>query len=325
LRLSTQSCWEHMIKISYEKNPDAKPVPFGCKNCTEKSGGNSGARNTVVNSLLMLLSTKIYQLYCEEVMHGREKFLDMAYRQWEWFSSWFKLKEFSYLIHFNEDDTAALVPERPTAFFNGSDYQNLDHPVSMQGWIWSGDQGLLVGAFRELLAIKSDLIQYLKQSQPELALDADLFEKELLQYIWKIGNGIQKALIGKEDGIIREAPFDLNFGSMYGMDYLAGRGILVRFMGIKELEDLAGIDISSNIFATVSAIWAERYSNLDQFSARFTSEENDLAYIQQFEKLMGYGEQAMGWELDDCDMKDSVCQSIGMDFLRAAILLAKPS
>lgn len=113
LQLSTSSCWEYMINIAYDSKPDSKPVLNGCRN---SSFEQFGVKNTVANALLFLLSTRLYRLYCQEGLPDRDRFLDMAYKQWVWFFSWFELKEYAYLKPINGID-AALVQERPAAFF----------------------------------------------------------------------------------------------------------------------------------------------------------------------------------------------------------------
>ena len=64
------------------------------------------------------------------------------------------------------------------------------------------------------------------------------FENQIRSLIKMIGNGIKDALIGDKDDIIREAPCLSSFGPNHGNDYLAGRGILMRYLGSDEVKAL---------------------------------------------------------------------------------------
>lgn len=77
-------------------------------------------------------------------------FLVTAYNQWIWFSEWFELNQCNYLKHFNGDNEAALVCERPLDFREGSSYKDMSHPDGAHNWVWSGDNGLLIGGFKIL-------------------------------------------------------------------------------------------------------------------------------------------------------------------------------
>lgn len=318
LTLSTDLCWEYKKNTAYDHTPDARPVPHGCRN-GDANGRSRGVKNTVTNVLLFLLSSRIYRLFQAEGLSGGDKFLDMAYRQWVWFSAWFGLGEYAYLKAFG--DEAALVQERPMAVFEGSDYQDTTHPPWAEGWVWTGDQGMLVGALTDLIAVKDQLADTLARTRPDAAFDPARFDREAHGIIRRIGRGVQQALVGATDGLLREAPCLSSFGPRHGNDYLAGRGILLRYLGAPEEQALLGVDLSASVSATAEAIWATRDPSTNQFQPEYTAEQDDRAYIGQFRQLWGLADDVVRWELSAMhpQNRDGVCQAVGMDLLGAAI------
>lgn len=320
LKLSTDLCWEYKMKTAYDHTTTANPVPHGCRN-GDANGISIGVKNTVTNVLLFLLSSRIYRLTLAENIDDNEKYSDMAYRQWLWFEAWFKLDKYEYLKKISP--SGALVQERPMAIFEGSDYQEIIHPPWAEGWIWTGDQGMLVGALTDMLAVKNELAAWYAKNHPDSRFDILSFEKKIHSYIKLISNGVQAALISYTDGIIREAPCASSFGPNHGNDYLAGRGIMMRYLGANEEKALLGVDLSDNIKATAEAIWQTRDAANNQFQPEFTSLENDKLYIDQFRKLWGIADDVRKWDIKKMkeQNKYGVCQSIGLDALGAAIKL----
>jgi hypothetical protein len=318
LKLSTDLCWEYKKNTAYDHTSTANPVPHGCRN-GDANGNSLGVKNTVTNVLLFLLSSRISRLTIEENMHKNDKYLDMAYRQWLWFDAWFKLEEYEYLKKISP--TAALVQERPMAFFEGSDYQEKVHPPWAEGWVWTGDQGMLLGALTDMLAIRKELSTWISANNIDPSFDISVFEKRMHSLIELIGNGIKTALISDKDNIIREAPCLSSFGPVHGNDYLAGRGIMMRYLGAHDVQALLGTDLSDNISATLDAIWQTRDKTNNQFQPEFTSRENDRLYIEQFRQLWGLADEVYIWDLKKMKEKNrfGVCQSIGLDALGAAI------
>jgi hypothetical protein len=320
LKLSTDLCWEYKKNTAYDHSTTAQPVPHGCRN-GDANGKSRGVKNTVTNVLLFLLSSRIYRVTLAEKLPGNGKYLDMAYRQWLWFESWFKLDEYKYLKKISP--TAALVQERPMAFFESSDYTEKIHPPWAEGWVWTGDQGMLVGALTDMLAVKDELAAWLDKSGIDPKFEVDDFEKIIRSRINQIGNGVKTSMVSDADGIIREAPCLSSFGPVHGNDYLAGRGIMMRYLGANEERSLLGVDLSENILATTQAIWNTRDTSNNQFQPEFTSAENDQLYIEQFRKLWGLADDVRTWDL--LKMKEQnkygVCQSVGLDALGATIRL----
>jgi hypothetical protein len=319
-KLSTDLCWEYKKKTAYDHSTDALPVAHGCRN-GDANGQSLGVKNTVTNVLLFLLSSRIYRVSLAENLGDNEKYLEMAYRQWVWFEEWFKLDEFEYLKSISE--SAALVQERPMAFVEGSTYTDEIHPPWAEGWVWTGDQGMLVGALTDMLAVKDELESWLAKTQPETIFNKANFEEQLRHLIALIGNGVKTALVFVGDNIIREAPCNSSFGPNHGNDYLAGRGIMMRYLGDDEERNLIGVDLSENIKATAQAIWETRDTSNNQFHPEFTSEANDKIYIEQFRNQWGLADDIRVWDLEKMKVqnKQGVCQSVGMDMLGAAIKL----
>jgi hypothetical protein len=230
----------------------------------------------------------------------------MAYHQWLWFSKWFECKDNEYLKCFK--DNAALVGERPLA--TGSDYQNMSHPTWSEGWVWTGDQGLLIGGLLDLLTLKDNLTEYLNPN----------FDTEVRQIIQKLVRGVQEALIGKGDGIFHEPPC-LSSYSTYANEYRGGRGILVRYMGVQDIKNLLGVDFTANILQTIKAIWSTRDNDSNQFQPEFATDPQSAEYFMQFKNLLGYSDDVTGWNIDSNDTKvnDAITQAVGLDFLGAAL------
>lgn len=322
LDLSTNLCWEYKKKTAYDATIYAMPVPHGCRN-GDANGASLGVKNTVTNVLLFLLSSRIYRLSLERYIGDNEKYIEMAYRQWIWFDSWFKLEKYEYLrkIH----SAGSLVQERPMAIFKGSDYMNKEHPFWAKGWVWTGDQAMVVAALTDMYLIRKQLAAWISKNNIDANFNVVDFEKRLLYLIKEIGKGIQTAFVGVDDGIIREAPCLSSFGPAHGNDYLAGRGILMRYVGAKEVKELLEVDLSNNIKATANAIWQSRNKENDQFKAEFTSVENDKYYIKGFKKKWGYADDVYKWNLKKMKEKNKfgVCQSIGLDALGAALRIYK--
>ncbi|WP_031442323.1 glycoside hydrolase family 76 protein [Arenibacter algicola] len=321
LKLSTDLCWEYKRKTAYDHTDAARPVLHGCRN-GDANGDSLGVKNTVTNVLLFLLSSRIYRLSLKGNIEDNEKYLDMAYRQWVWFNEWFNLEEYQYLKQLST--SGALVQERPMAFFEGSSYQEKTHPTWAEGWVWTGDQGMLVAALTDMLAIKNELSTYLTTKSIDPSFDVKAYESRLKGIIQSIGKGVKNAMVANVDGIIREAPCQTSFGPEHGRDYLAGRGIMMRYLGSDEERRLIGVDLTENIQKTLAAIWSTRNLSTNQFQPEFTSLENDKLYVKQFRNLWGLADEVYQWDIESMKEKNKngVCQSIGLDVIGAMIKLA---
>ncbi len=318
LKLSVDLCWEYKKNTAYDQTSDAKPVPHGCRN-GDANGQSLGVKNTVTNVLLFLLSTRIYRLTSDDGITGNEKYLEMAWRQWRWFEHWFGLTEYEYLKMITP--TSGLVQERPMAFFEGSGYTDKTHPTWCEGWVWSGDQGMLLQALTDLLAMKDELAAWHSDKRLEPELELNKFEDRLQELIQIIGRGIKEALVGRTDGIIHEAPFKCSFGPEHGRDYLAGRGIMMRYLGNREVNQLLNVDFNENINATLEALWRTRDSTNNQLQAEYTSAANDAVYIKRFREIWGSADDIRIWETPYKEEKQMVCQSIGLDALGSVLKL----
>ncbi len=312
LKLSTDLCWEYKKTTAYDLSDGAIPVMHGCRN-GDANGASRGVKNTVTNSLLFRLSSRIYRLSLTEDIADPDKYLDMAYRQWLWFDEWFRLDEYEYLK--KVPPAGALVQERPMAMIEGSDYFLKEHPLWAEGWVWTGDQGMLLAAITDMYLIREQLGEWLIKNKIDEDFDVQAFGERTRSLVSMIGHGVQSALVGQLDGIIREAPCESSFGPHFGRDYIAGRGILMRYLGEKEVQSLMGVDLSGNIRATADAIWQTRDPVNNQFMAEFTTRANDSLYINQFRNLWGLADQVYQWDIPKMlePEKIAVCQAIGLD------------
>lgn len=318
-QLSTEFCWKQMKDHAYDFSTTAKPVPHGCSNGDAK-GIHKGVKNTVTNALFFLLSTRIYRLTLEEKTEDNEKYLETAYSQWIWFDSWFQLNQYEYLK--KTASGAALVQERPTAFFEGSSYTDVTHPTWYKGWVWTGDQGMLLAALADMLAIKNNLAEWLAKNKKDTNFNVDAFAIKVNAYSALIARGIKTTLISENDNIIREAPLVGNMGPEFGSDYLAGRGIMMRYLGALN-KGTIGANFKTSIKATANAIWETRDISNNQFKAEYTNAENDKLFINQFRKEWGTADDILKWDIENTNLEQrlGVCQSIGLDALGATIRL----
>ncbi len=317
--MSDELCWKQKRDAAYDHTPDALPVPHGCRN-GDANGQSLGVKNTVTNVLLFLLSSRIYRLARAENRKDREKYLEMAYAQWLWFTEWFKLEEYEFLKQLSTE--GALVQERPMAEFEGSGYTDKIHPPWAEGWVWTGDQGMLVAAISDMIAVKDDLAAYIAKHELDPGFDVNLFEEKANGIIHSIGKGVENALVADVDGIIREAPCLSSFGHAHGRDYVAGRGIMMRYLGSEEEKSRLGVNLNQAVINSVEAIWASRNTENNQFQPEYTSEQNDQIYVQQFRQLWGLADDVHTWDLSSMveKNKNAVCQAVGMDMIGAAIL-----
>jgi hypothetical protein len=172
-----------------------------------------------------------------------------------------------------------------------------------------------------MLAFKNELNEWIKTNDINPDFEIDTFETRIQFLIQLIGNGVKSALTGSTDNIIREAPCLSSFGPNHGNDYLAGRGILMRYFGADEEKTLLNIDFKKNIFATVEAIWQTRDTSNNQFQPEFTTHDDDKIFIDNFKELWGLADDVYTWDIKKMkeQNKFGVCQSIGLDALGAAI------
>jgi hypothetical protein len=183
---------------------------------------------------------------------------------------------------------------------------------------------MLVGALTDMFSVRNELEAWIARKNIDPDFDPLAFEEKIRALIKLLGNGVKMALISDKDGIIREAPCFSSFGPNHGNDYLAGRGIMMRYLGAKEEKALLGVDLSENIMATADAIWQTRDTAKNQFQPEFTTLENDKLYIEQFRKLWGLADNIHEWDIKKMkeQNRQGVCQSIGFDALGAAIKLS---
>jgi hypothetical protein len=317
LELSKDLCWKQQKDHAYDASNSARPVPHGCSNGDAK-GRDKGVKNTVTNVLVFLLSVKIFRLLLSTQDADKDKYLDMAYRQWQWFDRWFRLPQYEYLK--NTSPGGALVNERPTAFFDGSDYTSTTHPTWEKGWLWTGDQGMLLAALTEMSSIKDNLATWIAENKIDPNFHADEFAASIHKYISLLGRGIETTLFSEKDNIVREAPFKASMGPEFGNDYLPGRGIMLRYLGALD-KKITGIDFTKHIEATAEAIWMTRDVKENQVLAEFTSPENDRLFIDQFRRNWGMADEIMKWQIANMNpqQKFAVCQSIGLDALGALV------
>jgi hypothetical protein len=300
LGIAEQS-WNKMY-TGYDKTDDARPVPHGCGNA---GGGDPGTKNTVTNANLFVLSLRLYDALKESDKPLADPYLDMAFRQFVWFRSWFE-PAYGYLRII--PGSGGLVQERPIA---PPSYERKDRPQWEPGWTWAGDQGLVLGALSGLYGIKDDLGGV---DRGELAA----VQADVPAWVGTIAKGIGALLFGPADNVLREAPFDSAFVDD-PKDYVCGRGVLLRYLAQPETRSLVGNAFDTGIVATAQAVWSSRDTK-NQFGARWNP-AGDQGFNDRFATLWGFGDAGVAWPYgpEPGPPVDGVLQAAGLDALGAAL------
>ncbi|HEX7313734.1 MAG TPA: glycoside hydrolase family 76 protein [Pyrinomonadaceae bacterium] len=317
-----ERCWEQMREVGYDATDKARPVPHGCGNISPQrkiTEGGYGTKNTVTNTNLLVLSLRLYNAVKGTDPTRAARYLSMAYAQYQWFSTWFLDK------YQSEDDgyylrllpgPNALIHERPVA---KPDYLNKDFPTWEPGWVWTGDQGLLMAGLAELLPVRDDLLAWTSQNQvPDF--DPGEFENSIRDVLLALTEGIM--ILFSPDNVLREPPFSSSFGSAYGLDYVGGRGVLLRYVSEKSVQQVWGRRFHPpSIAATAEAVWNSRDSE-NQFGALW-NKANDGAFNKMFVNWWGSGDSnAIVWDFGinpPLDKVHGVLQGLGLDALTAAM------
>ncbi len=243
----------------------------------------------------------------------------MAYAQWIWFTEWFALDEYAYLKKLSTE--GALVQERPMAEFEGSGYTEKIHPPWAEGWVWTGDQGMLVAAISDMIAVKDELAGFIAGMSWIRPLMWIHLKEEATAIILTIGKGVKTH---------ESLMWMVSFGRLPVYRALAmhtdaitwpGRGIMMRYLGSEDIKPRLGVNLDQAVLLSTEAIWATRDIESNQFKPEYTSAENDEIFVEQFCKLWGLADNVHTWDLTTMveKNKNAVCQAVGMDMLGAAI------
>jgi len=299
-----KKCWDTMCRTGYDSSDTARPVPYGCGN---GSDGDPGTKNTVTNANLFVLSLRLYAALKPSGGEVADKYLDLAYRQYVWFKAWFE-SDYGYLRFV--PGGFALVQERPMAL---PDYHEEFRPTWEPGWMWTADQGLVLGALAGLHQLADDV------PSVEPGVDPASLRGDLETWIDTIVKGLGPLLLDSPDGVLREAPFNSSFGDD-PKDYVCGRGVLVRYLVQPEVHAFVGNQFDTQIGATAEAVWNARDTDTRQFAAAWNS-ANDPAFNDQFAKLWGNGDVWVTWPYDanPDPPVNGILQAAGLDVIGAAI------
>lgn len=304
-------CWNQMKATGYDSTISATPVPHGCGNVSperKKSGGGFGTKNTVTNANLLLLSLQLYFLDREA------QYKEMVASQLAWFAAWFSkpyasLDDGPYLRTL--PGPLSLIHERPLA---EKSYVQKDFPDWERGWVWTGDQGLMLMALAQVVSTGLEVP----------GVDATVFRNVFVA----MTAGVETLMFGGDDKVLREPPFDSSFASNYAPDYVGGRGVLLRYVSEPVVQNVLGRPVArAGVLATAQAVWNSRDKGPDPNHdlAQFTPLWNaagDAAYNRKFVNVWGDGEADITeWELVPANYY-GVLQANGLDALTAAIRLA---
>jgi hypothetical protein len=332
-----QTSWLRLVGTGYDLATEAKPVPHGCKNSTASADANAnpmGTKNTVTNAGLFLLSLRLYNALknaTPQQTAAAQGYLKMAYAQYRWFSQWFTepspaTYQYLKLVDFGSGVKGGLVNERPQP----GTYNPTDNPTYEEGWVWSGDQGLVLAALAGMLQIKDELADYV-QDHVDPNFNQQKFQQDVIAAIGQIATGTQKLLFGV-DGIVREAPFlvsmgyDEEKGYVFSQDYAGGRGVLLRCLALPEVKKALphGVSFDDNLKKTANAVCASLGpSPTYQVSTTLGVGQPDTAFQTHFKQLWKLGDVGVSWTFPQGPGDvDVVLQAVGLDVLGAAIPLA---
>lgn len=305
LRGIAAKCWENMIAYGYDAGGTARPVPHGFAN-RSGDGTNEGTKNTVTNANFLVLTLMLYNVTSDT------KYLARGYDEYRWFEAWWSLKPeagyLPYLKYMNGED-AAMVLERPHA---KPDYDATGDPPWEEGWLWSGDQGLLLEALSLLLYDKDDIKKYVDPN-----LDPSRFEAEVRGRMEVIGRGARGFLFGPTDHVLREAPFRVAFGPAFSKDYSGGRGVLLRYLA--RLNSSLWNLFTEPLMATAEDVCRTQDGD-GQFQANWTPADD--GFNAWFKDVWGFADVDSrwgDWGGADRGVVEGVIQAAGLDALGAAI------
>jgi hypothetical protein len=327
-----QTCWLRLVGTGYDLATEATPVPHGCTNSTASAAANAnpmGTKNTVTNAGLFLLSLRLYNALknaTPQQTAAAQGYLKMAYAQYRWFSQWFKEPNpatypYLKLVDFGSGVKGALVNERPQP----GTYNPIYNPTYEDGWVWSGDQGLVLAALAGMLQIQDELSAYV-QHHIDPSFEQAAFQHDVITAIGQIATGTQKLLFGV-DGIVREAPFRASMGYGYSTDYASGRGVLLRCLALPEVKAALpqGVSFDNNLKKTANAVCASLGpSPMYQVSANLGVGQDDRTFQGQFKQLWKFGDVGVTWTFpqEQQALVNVILQAVGLDVLGAAIPLA---
>ena len=285
--------WHNMFQYGWDAvsgTNAAKPVPHGSRN-RDRNPNNPGTKNTVTNATFLRLSVLLYSLTSEQV------FLDMARQQYRWFEAWFEMSKLGYLQP-PSFGAGVLIQERP---MSKPDYDRESDPTWEQGWVWTGDQGLMLAALPEYSRIVPD-------TGPG---PMDIF--------WRIGQGVQSILFDSSN-VLQEAPFHSSFDEAFATDYVGGRGVLMRHLASHAVRK--SFDFEQKIVATADAAW-QSCDAANQF-AQDWNPAGKAAFAKSYENRMFWSDGALDWQFDPKTIA-GVLQGAGLDALGAQIVMTKPA
>jgi hypothetical protein len=322
-------CWKTMCDVGYDSTTAANPVPHGCANIDEadkKAGG--GAKNSVTNSNLLVLSLRLYHAMKQTNNPAATECLKMAYSQFLWFKNWFRndyvSRDDGYYLRQIEGHGGlmeGLLHERPMA---KRDYIIDLRPPWQTGWVWTGDQGLILAALAELYLVRDELQQFIG--------DPVEFDSVVRQTFFSIARGVRHLFFdgvvdvgGKSvqgDSVLREAPFNSSFAEKHGADYVGGRGVLLRYVSEPAVTQMLGNKwfYPAGFAATAAAVWNSRDKQTNQFTPLW-NKDKDAAFNKQFVDYWKSGNvNITEWKLDPLQKVDGPLQGAGLDAFTAAIV-----
>jgi hypothetical protein len=328
-------CFENMASL-WDDSVSAKPIIHGV--------ANGFVKNTVTNADFFAFCMQLYQFLNTNRFIGtsttRILSLKYAYKQYLWFNGWNNTGigpdipgEFYHNV-LTPTFTCRMIEERPLTTGDVYTYPEVFTPPGEPGATWSGDQGLYINACATLYNNLEDL-------KTLFDIDIEPIRTDLKSTMTAVTQGVFHMLCsppkdpgdGAKDGVIREAPFSILMDGGYNPDYLAGRGVLCRFLNDddtrKALNDFDPtlIKLFNEIFLlTAKAIQLAQNLNpspgqpTGQISANWGTPANTTLAYTEFVKWWKFGDTSLSW--DDASMTtnrgwQNYCQMNAFDALGA--------
>jgi hypothetical protein len=312
-----EQCWDNMASYGWDASDTAKPVPHGCQN--RDRNHPDGTKNTVTNATFLRLSLNLYAATKDKKDDKylskdkkENKYLQQARASYLWFDAWFNPpgsgypQSEPYRMVPRDYPIPTLIAERPWA---APDYHRSVQPDWEPGWVWTGDQGLMLAALAEYCALVGQTSPTGGKFGPFEVLE---------QTAWCVDLRLFDA-----DGVVQEAPFDSSFGANFAKDYVGGRGVLMRHLGSDQVRRYR--DFSGKVMTTADAAWASR--DAKPYPANWNpgaDGKNRPEFPGAYANAMGYGDGTLEWDFDQQDVTmQAVLKGAILDALGARIQVAR--
>lgn len=298
-------CWSTLGGYSEKVNrsvqpPQRGPVAGGVWNHPPADGG---IQNTVTNGLYLVLSARLYR------SSNQKDVLQAAAAQYLWFRNWFV----NYFQKQNEcplpgkqqglfrclerSGASKLIVVYERAIDPANPKYNQGNPPFVDGQLWTGDQGLLLGGMAAIIDIREQLrtVDIIKQQDP------DFPENAVKIALWD-ASGV--SWLFDPTNVLHEAPLNGSFGTGFAADMATGKGVMMRYLDYAM--NRIGLNARTYVIHSAAAVVQ---SKTDAYDLNFQWNTRTDTRIGTNEK-----------QVEKTDKRfQPTAQSAGLDALNAAI------